>query len=125
MNFEIKKCSVLDAGADIIVNAANNGLQAGGGVCGAIFDRAGYNELQEECNALAPIATGDVVITKGYNSGADYIIHAVGPSMWMDRCYWEKKLQLAYWNSLMIADKYNGNIIAFPCISTGIYGCPL
>ena len=125
MEFEVKNCSVLDAGADIIVNAANSSLSAGGGVCGAIFSRAGYDVLQEACNGLAPIDTGNAVLTKGYNSGAEYIVHAVGPNMWDNKLDWKMKLRQVYWNSLKVADNIKGNIIAFPCISTGIFGCPL
>lgn len=125
MLFEIRNCSVLVVGADIIVNAANRELQAGGGVCGAIFYKAGYEKLQAECNKLAPIDTGAVAVTKGYGTGADYIIHAVGPIFWENRLDWKMKLKQVYWNSLTAADRLNCKQIAFPCISTGIYGCPL
>ena len=125
MVFEVKNCSVLDAGADIIVNAANNSLLAGGGVCGAIFSRAGFDELQEECDTLSPVDTGNVAVTKGYNTGANYIIHAVGPSVWNNRTDWKMKLRQVYFNSLLAGDNVNGKVIAFPCISTGIFGCPL
>ena len=125
MEFEVRNCSILDAGADIIVNAANSGLQAGGGVCGAVFAKAGYEQLQEECNELAPIETGMAVVTGGYNSGAEYIVHAVGPNIWDNSKDWKMRLKQVYWNSLLCADGVKGKVVAFPCISTGLFGCPL
>lgn len=124
MRFEVKFCSVLDAGADIVVNAANNYLSCGGGVCGAIFQKAGVELLEEECKQFGFVKTGSAVITNGFNSGAKYIIHAVGPSICEDKDDWREKLASAYRNSLIIADKTNENSVAFPCISTGIFGCP-
>ena len=125
MKFEIKHCSVLDSGADIIVNAANNYLSSGGGVCGAIFAKAGEFELEEECKEYGFVPTGSAAITNGFNTGAKYIIHAVGPNIYLDRKDWQEKLASAYRNSLVIADDAGVKSIAFPCISTGIFGCPL
>ena len=125
MKFEIRHCSVLDAGADIIVNAANNNLMQGGGVCGAIFERAGAKELEEECFKCGFVATGSAVITQGLNSGAKYIIHAVGPRIWANKHDWKERLRDAYLNSLKIAESKEVESIAFPCISVGIYGCPI
>ncbi len=123
MEFIIEKGNIVDYETDAIVNAANKYLQAGGGVCGAIFNKAGYFKLQEECNKLAPIKTGEAVITKGYNLKAKYIIHAVGP-------IYEGKgsaiyLKNAYVNALRVAEDNKLESIAFPSISTGIYGYPL
>jgi len=123
MKFEIKKCSVLDSCADIIVNAANNYLTEGGGVCGAIFAKAGEG-LGRECEEYDYVETGSVVITNGYNTGAKYIIRAVGPNYWIDKDSWREKLASAYRNSLFVADDASVKSIAFPCISTGIFGCP-
>ena len=125
MKFEIKHCGVLDAGANIIVNAANNYLSSGGGVCGAIFAKAGDLELEAECKEYGFVPTGSAAITNGLKTGAKYIIHAVGPNIYIDRKDWQDKLASAYRNSLLIADDAGVKSIAFPCISTGIFGCPL
>lgn len=76
MKLEIIKGSVVDSKCDVIVNAANEGLQAGGGVCGAIFSAAGFSKLQRECNAIGWCKTGHAVMTNGYNLKAKHIIHA-------------------------------------------------
>lgn len=107
---------------DCIVNAANTELRAGGGVCGAIFKKAGYKELQDECNSFAPIKTGEAVITKGYNLKAKYIIHTAGPIYSGPSS--AKYLKASYLNSLKLADEKGLKSIAFPSISTGIYGYP-
>ena len=125
MEYEVFRGGVLDAEADIIVNAANNNLQAGSGVCGAIFHKAGFDELQEECDNIGFVETGDVAVTGGYKTGAKHIIHAVGPTMWNNRKDWQRKIKQVYWNSLVAADATGVESIAFPCISTGIYACPL
>ena len=78
-SIEIRKISITDLDTDAIVNAANEGLWAGGGVCGAIFSAAGYDRLQEACNRIGHCDTGSAVITPGFNLKAKYIIHAVGP----------------------------------------------
>jgi len=79
MPFTIIRNDITKMKVDAIVNAANTDLRMGGGVCGAIFKAAGVNELQEACNKLAPIKTGDAVITSGFRLPAKYIIHAAGP----------------------------------------------
>ena len=125
MDFKVKQCSVLDAGAEVIVNAANNYLSSGGGVCGAIFAKAGYEELEAECREYGYVETGNVAITNGFGTGARYIIHAVGPNIWNGKDNWQEKLASAYRNSLLTADDAGAKSIAFPCISTGMFGCPL
>ena len=109
---------------DAIVNAANTNLLAGGGVCGAIFRAAGYQKLQAACNALAPIKTGEAVITPGFNLPAKFIIHTAGP-IWQGGQFGEENLlRSCYANSLRLAAENNLKSIAFPLISSGIYGYP-
>ena len=125
MKFEIKHCSVLDSGAEVIVNAANNNLSYGGGVCGAIFEKAGVEDLEYACSLYGFVETGDAVITDGFKSGAKYIIHSVGPNIWQNPNDWKDKLSAAYKRALELADDKAVKSIAFPCISTGIFGCPI
>ena len=109
---------------DVIVNAANIYLKAGGGVCGAIFNAAGKEKLQKECEKLGNCDTGNAVITKGYNLKAKHIIHAVGPVWNGGNSKEDESLSNAYLNSLKLAKEYNCKSIAFPLISTGVYGFP-
>lgn len=122
--FEIIYGDIVNCNTDAIVNAANNRLMAGSGVCGAIFRAAGIAELQKECNGISYCKTGDAVITKGYNLKAKYIIHTVGPIYNDGRHNEESLLRSCYRNSMKLAEKYNLKSIAFPLISSGIYGYP-
>jgi len=110
---------------DAIVNAANTELQMGGGVCGAIFRAAGADRLQAACDALAPIQTGQAVITPGFALPAKYVIHAAGP-VYSRRRPQECRtlLRSAYTQSLRLAEANGCESIAFPLISSGIYGYP-
>ena len=109
---------------DAIVNAANTQLAAGGGVCGAIFRAAGYRQLQAACDKLAPIQTGEAVITPGFNLPAKFIIHTAGP-IWRGGNFGEENLlRSCYTNSLKLAAENNLQSVAFPLISSGIYGYP-
>lgn len=109
---------------DAVVNAANPQLMRGGGVCGAIFEAADDDRLQEECSSLAPCETGNAVATGAYNLEAKYIVHAVGP-VWNGGNNGEAELlHDAYINALKTAKKKGCKSIAFPLISSGIYGYP-
>ena len=108
---------------DAIVNAANDRLAPGGGVCGAIFRAAGP-ELNAECESLGGCETGDARITRGYRLEARHVIHAVGP-VWSGGDHDEDALLAScYRRALELAATNRLTSIAFPAVSTGIYGFP-
>ena len=108
---------------DAVVNAANNALAPGTGVCGAIFAWAGAG-LEEACAAVGGCATGDAVVTPGFDLPARLIVHAVGP-VWLGGGEGEPELLAsAYRRALEVAAAAGAATIAFPAISTGIYGYP-
>ena len=122
---EIRKTSITDLDTDAVVNAANEGLWAGSGVCGAIFDAAGYEELEAACDKIGHCDTGSAVITPGFHLKAKYIIHAVGP-VWADGAHDEEKLLYgAYYRSLELAKENGCASIGFPLISTGVFVYPI
>jgi O-acetyl-ADP-ribose deacetylase len=134
-SFTVQQGDITTLPVDVIVNAANEQLLGGAGVCGAIFNAAGWADLQKACNAYHIIhknvrcPVGQARITPSFalgKFGIKHIIHAVGPDCRIihNPKEQDKLLKQAYINSLALADKHQGTSIAFPFISSGIYGFP-
>ncbi|MFQ6104466.1 MAG: macro domain-containing protein [Candidatus Glassbacteria bacterium] len=119
---ELVQGDITELDTDAIVNPANVHLQMGGGVAGAIR-RKGGKKIQEECDQIGRIEVGEAVITGGGDLRARHVIHAVGPRM--GEGDEDRKLRAATLNSLKVADENALKSIAFPAISTGIFGYPL
>ncbi len=121
--FKLIHGSCADETVDAVVNAANGGLWAGGGICGVIFRKAGMTELTAACNKYdTPIKDGDAIITPAFNmKNAKAIIHAVGPDFGRTPTAF-KELYDAYYNSLLVLKDNGYHSISFPLISSGIFG---
>ena len=122
-SIEVVMADITDLDCDAIVNAANTSLLGGGGVDGAIHQKAGP-ELRRECEKVGGCPTGEARITAAYKLKARYVIHAVGPVWQNGQASEEILLKSAYENSLKLASQHNIKTIAFPNISTGIYRFP-
>ncbi|HEY9538818.1 MAG TPA: O-acetyl-ADP-ribose deacetylase [Kiloniellaceae bacterium] len=121
---EIHAGDITKLDVDAIVNAANAQLRPGGGVCGAIHRAAGKN-LREACARIGGCATGQSVHTEGFDLKANYVIHSVGP-VWHGGGENEAALLAScYRTALKIATQIGARSVAFPAISTGVYGFPL
>lgn len=121
--FELINASCADQMVDVVVNAANSGLWAGGGICGVIFHKAGMQKLTDACSKYkTPLKDGDAVITPAFNlKNAKAIIHAVGPNFGVTPTAF-KELFDAYYNSLVVLKENGYHSISFPLISSSIFG---
>ena len=122
-NIQLLNASCADQTVDAVVNAANGGLWAGGGICGVIFRKAGMRERTEACEKYdTPLNDGDAVITPAFNmKNAKAIIHAVGPNFGITPTAFEELFK-AYYNSLMVLKENGYHSISFPLISSSIFG---
>lgn len=122
-NIELIHGSCADQTVDAVVNAANDGLWKGGGICGVIFDKAGPIELTNACSQIrVPLNDGDAVITPSFNmTNTKAIIHAVGPNFNVKPTAFGKLFD-AYYNSLVVLKDNGYHSISFPLISSGIFG---
>lgn len=124
MPFSIVRNDIARVSADAIVNAANTRLAPGGGVCGAIFKAAGYEQMDAACRAIGRCATGDAVVTPAFDLSARWCIHAVGP-IWRGGGHGEEAaLRSCYQSIFARVVELDARSVAFPLISAGIYGYP-
>lgn len=125
MLFSIVRDDISRVHADVLVNAANVRLAPGGGVCGALFSAAGFDEMRAACEAIGGCATGDAVATPAFNLPARWCVHAVGPIWRGGRAHEEELLRRCYRSAFARAVELGARSVAFPLISAGIYGFPV
>ena len=123
MRIEAVRGDITTEDVDAIVNAANSSLAGGGGVDGAIHRAAGP-ELLEACRAIGGCAAGDAVVTPGFRLRCRWVIHTVGPVYQRDGDRAQQVLASCYRRCLEVADGLGARSVAFPAISTGVYGYP-
>ena len=124
MTLSIELLDITTVKTDCIVNAAHEWLQGGSGVCGAIFRKAGWDDMQAACDKLGRCSTGEAVATPAFALPCKYVIHAVGP-VWQGGSHGEEELLYkAYWSSLERVKELDCHSVAFPLISAGIFGYP-
>ena len=121
---ELHQGDITKLSVDAIVNAANSALAPGGGVCGAIFRAAGVEQLAAACRKLGGCNTGDAKITPGFNLPAHHVIHTVGPVYGGGSRGEPEQLASCYRRTLEVAVENGLRTVAFPAISTGIFGYP-
>jgi len=121
---EAVRADITTLAVDAIVNAANAQLRGGSGVCGAIFSAAGWSDMQAACDAIGSCATGDAVATPGFRLPARWVVHTVGPVWQGGRRDEPELLASCYRRSLEVAADLGARSVAFPAISTGVYGYP-
>jgi O-acetyl-ADP-ribose deacetylase (regulator of RNase III) len=124
LNVSARLCDITTLSVDAIVNAANEALAPGGGVCGAIHAAAGL-ELAEASRSVGPCPVGEARLTPGFNLPAKHVIHAVGPVWYGGNDGEPELLASAYRVSMRLVNEHRLKSVAFPAISTGIYGYPL
>ncbi|MCD8381994.1 MAG: macro domain-containing protein [Clostridiales bacterium] len=124
MPFMLVRNDITNMRVDAVVNAANSSLNPGSGVCGSIFRKAGYAQLADACRAIGHCDVGQAVLTDAFSLSAHYIIHAVGPAWQGGGRNEASLLRSCYINALLLAEKTGCQSIAFPLISSGIYGYP-
>nr|WP_075576167.1 macro domain-containing protein [Olsenella timonensis] len=125
MPFSIVRNDIARVNADVLVNAANERLAAGGGVCGAIFDGAGASKMAAACAQIGRCPTGSAVVTPGFDLPCRWVVHAVGP-IWRGGTHGERELLRSCYRSVFAeVERLGATSVAFPLISAGIFGYPV